>query len=63
MDEPTQPDVMVRFVEDPAPGDRAARLSALLATGIERWLRKREPVDFGGDMSVHRDMESDHRAW
>lgn len=63
MDEPTQPDVTVRFVEDPAPEDRATRLTALLATGIARWLRNQSTVDFGRDMSVHRDMESDRRPW
>jgi hypothetical protein len=63
MDEPTQPEVTVRLVEDPAGDERARRLHPLLATGIERWLRSRSTVDFGRDMSLHHDMDVGRRQW
>ena len=56
-------DVTVRLVEDPTPEERATRLAALLASGIDRWLRSRGAVDFGRDMSVHPDGESERRTW
>ena len=56
-------DVTSRLVEDPAPSERATRLAAVLATGIEGWLRGRGAVDFGRDMSVHPDGESERRTW
>jgi hypothetical protein len=56
-------DVTVRVVEDLTPDERTARLTALLASGIERWLRGRGTVDFGRDMSVHHDGESERRTW
>lgn len=63
MTEPTQPEITVRLVEDPASGERVERLHALLATGIERWLRARAAVDFGRDMSVHHDMDAERPRW
>jgi hypothetical protein len=63
MGEAASHDVTFRLVEDPAPDQRATRLAALLATGIERWLRGRGTVDFGRDMSVHPDGESERRTW
>ncbi|PKN83179.1 MAG: hypothetical protein CVU47_00135 [Chloroflexi bacterium HGW-Chloroflexi-9] len=63
MAEPTQPKITVRLVDDPSGDERAQQLQALLATGIERWLRARTTVDFGRDMSVHHDMDSDQPRW
>ena len=63
MDEPTQSEVTIRVVEDPTPSESAQRLHALLAIGIERWIRARSAVDFGRDMSVHHDMESGRTQW
>ncbi len=63
MAEPTQPEITVRLVEDPVSAERAQRLHALLAIGIERWLRARAAVDFGRDMSVHHDMDAEQRRW
>lgn len=63
MDEPPPREVIVRLVEDPIPDDRAERLTALLAKGIERRLRDRSTVDYGRDMSVHPDGESERRTW
>lgn len=60
MADPAPQDVAVRLVDDPDAGERATRLTALLATGIERWLRHRSGVDFGRDMLVHRDMDRDN---
>ena len=60
----TEPrEVAVRWVDDLTPDERAVRLSALLASGIERWLKGRGTVDFGRDMSVHPDGESERRTW
>jgi len=63
MAEPTQPEFTARLVEDAASAERAQRLHALLATGIERWLRARAAVDFGRDMSVHHDMDAEQPRW
>lgn len=63
MGETTPRDVILRSVEDPTPDERAARLIALLATGIERRLRARETVDFRRELSVHQDVESERRTW
>jgi hypothetical protein len=63
MGESASRDVTVHRVEDAAPEDRAARLTALLATGIERWLKARAAVDFGRDVSVHPNGESERRTW
>jgi|GEM_PF-4223379 len=63
MTEPTQPEITIRLVEDPESDERVDRLHALLAAGIERWLRARSPVDFGRDMSVHHDMDSEQHRW
>jgi hypothetical protein len=56
-------DVTVRVVEDLTPDERTARLTALLASGIERWLGGRGTVDFGRDMSVHHDVRMRRRPW
>ncbi len=63
MDESAHREITVRLVEDPAPEARATRITELLAMGIGRWLQDRAAVDFGRDMSVHRDMESERRPW
>ena len=55
--------VTLRLVEDEDARDRTARLPALLATGIGRWLKGRGAVDFGRDMSVHPDVEPERRTW
>ena len=63
MGEAEPPDVTVRLVEDLTPDERGDRLTALLASGIERWLRGGGTVDFGRDMSVHPDGESERQTW
>ncbi|MGE0227526.1 MAG: hypothetical protein AB7I38_03730 [Dehalococcoidia bacterium] len=55
MDEHTKREVAIRPVDDSDACDRERRLTELLATGIDRWLRA-QAVDSDGDVSVYPDV-------